>query len=50
MMLFQTLVVGGVNTFNSLLINQAFGFSTSQSQLLSLPLNVFQVILYFFIG
>ncbi len=24
---FQTLVVGGINTFNSLLINKAFGFS-----------------------
>lgn len=26
---FQTLVVGGINVFNSLLINQAFGFSVS---------------------
>ncbi len=50
MMLFQTLVVGGLNTFNSLLINNAFGFSVSTSQLLGIPLAAFQVCLYFLIG
>lgn len=29
MMFFQTLVVGGLNTFNSILINTAFGFDVS---------------------
>jgi hypothetical protein len=28
-LLFNTLVVGGINTFNSLLINKAFGFDVS---------------------
>ncbi len=46
----QTLVVGGLNTFNSLLINKAFGFSVSVSQLLGLPLAVFQGMLYILIG
>jgi hypothetical protein len=50
MMLFQTLVVGGLNTFNSLLINKAFGFSVAESQLLGLPLAAFQGILYILIG
>lgn len=50
MIVFQTLVVGGVNSFNSLLINKAFGFSVSVSQLVSMPLAAFQIILYFFIG
>ena len=51
MMIFcETLVVGGLNTFNSLLINKAFGFSVSNSQLLGLPLAVFQGILYVLIG
>lgn len=50
MMLFQTLVVGGLNTFNSLLINQAFGFSVADSQLLGLALAAFQGILYVLIG
>jgi hypothetical protein len=44
------LVVGGINTFNSLLINKAFGFSVSVSQLLGMPLAAFQIILYFLIG
>lgn len=46
----QTLVVGGLNTFNSLLINKAFGFNVSVSQLLGLPLAVFQGMLYILIG
>ena len=46
----QTLVVGGLNTFNSLLINKAFGFSVSVSQLLGMPLAAFQGILYYLIG
>ena len=46
----ETLVVGGLNVFNNLLINQAFGFSVSDSQLLGLPLAVFQGILYLLIG
>lgn len=46
----QTLVVGGLNTFNSLLINQAFGFSVGQSQLLGMPLAAFQGCLYLLIG
>jgi len=51
MMIFcETLVVGGLNTFNSLLINKAFGFSVSDSQLLGLPLAVFQGLLYVLIG
>jgi hypothetical protein len=50
MIFFVSCVVGGLNTFNSLLINKAFGFSTAQSLLLGLPLAVFQVILYFLIG
>jgi hypothetical protein len=50
MMLFQTLVVGGLNTFNSLLINKAFGFDVATSQLLGLPLAVFQGLLYILIG
>ncbi|WWD03389.1 hypothetical protein V865_001441 [Kwoniella europaea PYCC6329] len=50
MMFIQSTVVGGLNTFNNLLIKNAFGFTTSQSLLLALPLAVFQVILYFLIG
>lgn len=50
MILTQTLVVGGLNTFNSILINQAFGFSVSVAQLLGMPLAAFQVMLYFLIG
>ena len=58
---FQTLVVGGINTFNSLLINKAFGFSVRlpaclwdvsaksqvlDSQLLSIPLGVMAILTY----
>ncbi|KAK1926885.1 major facilitator superfamily domain-containing protein [Papiliotrema laurentii] len=43
---FQTLVVGGINTFNSLLINKAFGFSVLDSQLLSIPLGVMAILTY----
>ena len=50
MILIQTLVVGGINTFNSLLINQAFGFSVGESQLLGIPLAVFQACEFFFIA
>jgi hypothetical protein len=50
MILFQTLVNGGIYTFNALLINRAFGFDPATAQLLGIPLNAFTVILYFFIG
>nr|XP_019048766.1 hypothetical protein I302_02541 [Kwoniella bestiolae CBS 10118]OCF27696.1 hypothetical protein I302_02541 [Kwoniella bestiolae CBS 10118] len=43
---FNTLVVGGINTFNAILINQAFGFSVLDSQLLSIPLGFMVVITY----
>ncbi len=59
----QSAVVGGLNTFNQLLINQAFGFDVSNdlahplrclpsqqtltALLVSIPLNLFQVCLYF---
>jgi hypothetical protein len=38
-----TLIVGGLNTFSSLLINKAFGFNAAQSQLLSIPLGVMSI-------
>ncbi|ORY31060.1 major facilitator superfamily domain-containing protein [Naematelia encephala] len=44
--LFNTLVVGGINTFSSLLINKAFGFDVLQSQLLSIPLGTMTVLMY----
>lgn len=50
MILFQTLVNGGIYTFNALLINKAFGFDAATAQLLGIPLNAFTVILYFLIG
>jgi sugar phosphate permease len=50
MILFQTLVNGGIYTFNAILINQAFGFDAATAQLLGIPLNAFTVILYFLIG
>lgn len=50
MILFQTLVNGGIYTFNALLINRAFGFDPATAQLLGIPLNAFTVMLYFFIG
>ena len=46
----QTLVNGGLYTFNSLLINKAFGFDAATAQLLGIPLAVFQVLLYLLIG
>lgn len=42
----QTIVVGGLNTFNALLINEAFGFKVTDAQLLSIPLGVLIVISY----
>jgi hypothetical protein len=50
MILFQTLVNGGIYTFNALLINKAFGFDPATAQLLGIPLNAFTVMLYFLIG
>jgi hypothetical protein len=50
MILCETLVVGGLNTFNNLLIKNAFGFRTPDAQMLGMPLAVFQVILSFLIG
>jgi len=43
---FNTLVVGGLGTFNNLLINQAFGFDVLTSQLLGIPLSVGAVCFY----
>ena len=43
---FNTLVVGGLGTFNNLLINQAFGFDVLTSQLLGIPLSVCAVCFY----
>jgi len=42
----QTLVVGGINTFNALLINRAFNFSVTDSQLLSIPLGAMVIVTY----
>jgi hypothetical protein len=42
----NSLVVGGLGTFQGLLINKAFGFNVGDSQLLQMPLGNFQVILY----
>lgn len=42
----QTQVVGGLNTFNALLINEAFGFNVTDAQLLSIPIGVLIVITY----
>jgi hypothetical protein len=50
MVTLQTLIVGGINTFNSLLINRAFGFSVSESQLLGIPLAFFQAFLFLLIA
>ncbi|OCF31218.1 hypothetical protein I316_07187 [Kwoniella heveanensis BCC8398] len=44
--LFNTLVVGGINTFSSLLINKAFGFNVMESNLLSMPLGAMVVLTY----
>lgn len=43
---FNTLVVGGLGTFNNLLINRSFGFDVLTSQLLSIPLSVASVCFY----
>jgi hypothetical protein len=43
---FNTLVVGGLGTFNNLLISQAFGFDVLTSQLLGIPLSVGAVCFY----
>lgn len=45
----QTLVVGGINTFNNLLMNKAFGFTVLQSQLLNIPLGAMTILTYFLI-
>ncbi len=47
---FQTLVVGGINTFNALLLNKAFGFSVLDSQLLSIPLGAMTIVTYMLIS
>jgi hypothetical protein len=44
---FSTLVVGGLGTFNNLLINRAFGFTVAESQLLSIPLAAVTVALFY---
>lgn len=44
--LFQTLVVGGLGKFNSLLINRAFGFDVLTSQLIKIPLSFIGVSFY----
>ncbi|OCF36980.1 hypothetical protein I316_01578 [Kwoniella heveanensis BCC8398] len=43
----QTLVIGGVGKFASLLINRAFGFDVATSQLLKIPVSVVGVCAYF---
>jgi hypothetical protein len=50
MILLQTTIGGGIGTFNNLLINKAFGFSVSESQLLGIPLAAFQAVLYYTCG
>lgn len=44
--LFQTMIVGGIGKFNSLLINRAFGFDVLTSQLLKIPLSFIGVSFY----
>lgn len=43
----QTLVIGGIGKFASLLINRAFGFDVATSQLLKIPVSVCGVCSYF---
>jgi hypothetical protein len=43
----QTLIVGGIGKFNSLLINQAFGFDVLTSQLLKIPMSLCGVAFYY---
>jgi len=47
---FNTLVVGGIGKFSSLLINQAFGFDTLQALLLGIPQSVFTIALFYIQG
>ncbi|OWT36143.1 hypothetical protein C362_06177 [Cryptococcus neoformans Bt1] len=47
---FNCLVVGGINTFSGLLITNAFGFSTLNAQLISIPLGVMGIISFLLIG
>jgi hypothetical protein len=46
MTFFNTLVVGGVNTFNNLLIARSFGFDVLTTLLLGIPLAVLLISLY----
>lgn len=50
MAFFQTMVVGGINTFAPLLLNKAFGFGVLESQLLNIPMGVMTVLMYFLIS
>ncbi|KAJ7476202.1 major facilitator superfamily domain-containing protein [Mycena latifolia] len=43
----NTLVVGGIGTFGSILINGSFGFSVLNSQLLNIPLGALSIFFYF---
>lgn len=47
MIFLQTLVVGGLNSFQSILINGAFGFDVLTSLLVGMPISIFQMCLYF---
>lgn len=42
----NTLVVGGLSTFNNLLVNKGFGFDVLTSQLLGIPLSCAAVLFY----
>jgi len=42
----QTMIVGGLSKFNSLLINRAFGFDVLTSQLLKIPMSLCGVMFY----
>ncbi|KAJ7908972.1 major facilitator superfamily domain-containing protein [Mycena leptocephala] len=43
----NTLIVGGIGTFGSILINGSFGFSVLNSQLLNIPLGALSIFFYF---
>jgi hypothetical protein len=43
----QTLIVGGIGKFNSLLINKAFGFDVLTAQLLKIPMALCGVCFYY---
>ncbi|WVQ83739.1 hypothetical protein IAT38_005883 [Cryptococcus sp. DSM 104549] len=47
---FNCLIVGGINTFSGLLITNAFGFSTLNAQLISIPLGVMGIVSFLLIG